>query len=214
MSIKKIDIMIFLEHNYFAYPKGVSQKICNEIIKEGESKIIKQGRVFGTPIPREESKRSKTLKNLYKVRNSQTAWLNNFWIYKEIRPFIWASNKQAKWNIDYDTIQHFQFTKYEGDSKQHYSWHADAGTPKKIGDKIRKLSTIVMLSDPKDFEGGDLEFYDYSPPGKKNKILKTNDIKQKGTIITFPSFIIHRVLPVTKGTRYSLVVWHTGPQLK
>ena len=71
-----------------------------------------------------------------------------------------------------------------------------------------------MLSDPKDFEGGDLEFYDYSPPGKKNKILKTNDIKQKGTIITFPSFIIHRVLPVTKGTRYSLVVWHTGPQLK
>ena len=71
-----------------------------------------------------------------------------------------------------------------------------------------------MLSDPKDFEGGDLEFYDYAPPGRKDKILKTNDMKQKGTIITFPSFVIHRVLPVTKGIRYSLVIWHKGALLR
>ena len=206
--------MIFLEQSYFAYPKGVTEKICDEIIKEGESKIIKQGVVFGTPLPREESKRKKTVKTLNKIRNSKMSWLNNFWIYKEIRPFIWASNKQAKWNFEYEDIEYFQFTKYEGSSKQHYTWHADDGAPKKPSDKVRKLSTIVMLSDPKDFEGGDLEFYDYAPPGRKDKILKTNDMKQKGTIITFPSFVIHRVLPVTKGIRYSLVIWHKGAQLR
>ena len=205
--------MIFLEHTYFAYPKGITEKICDDIITEGESKIINTGLIADAPLVREESKRNKSFKALTKIRNSQTAWLNNYWIYKEIRPFIWASNKQARWNLDYDTVQDFQFTKYDGSSKQHYTRHAD-DAPKNPGDKYRKLSTTVMLSDPKDFEGGDLEFYNYSPPGRKNKILKTNKIKQKGTIISFPSFVIHRVLPVTKGIRYSLVIWHQGPQLK
>ncbi len=71
-----------------------------------------------------------------------------------------------------------------------------------------------MLSDPKEFKGGDLEFYEYSPPKSKNKILKTNHLKHQGTIITFPSFVIHRVPPVTKGIRHNLVVWHKGPPLK
>ena len=206
--------MISVEHTYFAYPKGLTQKICDDIIEEGESGIIKESVVFGTPLVREESKRNKTFKTLHKIRNSKMSWLKNFWIYKEIRPFIWASNKQAGWNFDYEDAEYFQFTKYEGSSKQHYTWHADDGPAKNPGHKYRKLSTIVMLNDPKDFEGGDLEFYDYSPPGRKNKILKTNKIKQRGTIITFPSFVIHRLLPVTKGTRYSLVIWHKGFPLK
>ena len=205
--------MNFLDHTYFAYPRGVTKKICNEIIQYGEGKIIHDSSTMGEDIPREESKRNKTLKEIRKVRNSQTSWLKTFWIYKEIRPFIWAANKQARWNLDYDAVQHFQFTKYEGNKKQHYTWHSDNGIPQGTRNRVRKLSTTVMLSDPKDFEGGDLEFYNYSPPGKKNKILKTTEIKAQGTIITFPSFVIHRVLPVTKGTRYSLVVWHIGPQL-
>ena len=206
--------MNFLDHTYFAYPRGVTKKICEDIIEYGEGKIIQESYTQGTSIPREESKRNKTLKKIHKIRNSQTAWLNNFWIYKEIRPYIWAANKQAKWDFDYDSIEYFQFTKYEGKKKQHYDWHSDNGPiegPRKL---VRKLSTTVMLSDPKDFEGGDLEFYNYAPPGSKNKILKTNEIKQQGTIITFPSVVLHRVLPVPKGTRYSLVVWHKGTQLK
>ena len=70
-----------------------------------------------------------------------------------------------------------------------------------------------MLNNPNEFEGGDLEFYEYSPYPLKNK-LKTDHMKKQGTIINFPSFVFHRVTPVTKGTRYSLVVWHTGPKLK
>jgi len=206
--------MNFLEHTYFAYPRGVTKKICDDIIAEGESKIIQPGQITGTPLLREESKRNKLLESLTKIRDSNIAWLKNFWIYKEIRPFIWAANKQARWNFDYDAVQHFQFTKYEGNKKQHYTWHSDNGKPEGPRNLVRKLSTTVMLSDPKDFEGGDLEFYNYSPPGKKNKILKTTEIKVQGTIVIFPSFVIHRVLPVTKGTRYSLVVWHKGPQLK
>ena len=59
--------MIFLEHNYFAYPKGVSQKICNEIIKEGESKIIKQGRVLVHLFPEKNQKEVKHLKIYIKL---------------------------------------------------------------------------------------------------------------------------------------------------
>ena len=190
--------MNFLEQTYFAYPRGITKKICNEIIEFGESKRLNEGEI-GDNI------------KVTKIRNSQQCWLDNFWIYKEIRPFVWASNKQAKWDFDYDTIELFQFTKYEGNKKQHYTWHSDNGRP---GKSVRKLSTIILLNDPKDFEVGDLEFYNYAPPNHKNKILKTNEIKQQGTIITFPSFVIHRVLPVTKGTRYSLVVWHKGPPIK
>ena len=66
-----------------------------------------------------------------------------------------------------------------------------------------------MLSDPKDFKGGDLEFYQYNPALKDN-IVKCDMLKKQGSFIVFPSYLWHRVLPVTKGTRYSLVAWNCG----
>ena len=65
--------MNFLDHTYFAYPRGVTKKICEDIIEYGEGKIIQESYTQGTSIPREESKRNKTLKKIHKIRNSQTA---------------------------------------------------------------------------------------------------------------------------------------------
>ena len=76
--------------------------------------------------------------------------------------------------------------------------------------KIRKLSSIINLSKPSDYEGGDLEF-DFRNLTKESSNIKVCDqIKEQGSIVVFPSFIHHRVTPITKGTRHSLVSWTVG----
>ena len=66
----------------------------------------------------------------------------------------------------------------------------------------------VALVNGTEYEGGDFEINDLSP--KKNIIHNVKSLKKKGSVIVFPSFVWHRVTPVTKGTRYSLVSWHLG----
>jgi PKHD-type hydroxylase len=77
--------------------------------------------------------------------------------------------------------------------------------------KIRKLSVTVSLSDSNDYKGGELEFdFRNGEHGKISNIVECKEIKSKGSLVVFPSFVWHRVKPVTKGTRYSLVIWHCG----
>ena len=80
---------------------------------------------------------------------------------------------------------------------------------------MRKLSVTVSLSDPEDYEGGVLEF-DLRNTGQINtsEIIKCKEILPKGSIVVFPSYTWHRVSPVTKGTRLSLVQWNLGPGFK
>lgn len=81
-----------------------------------------------------------------------------------------------------------------------FDWHLDFGP----GDiSSRKLSLTVQLSDPEEYEGGDLQFM-------INQNIVTAP-KKKGTVIIFPSFIMHRVTPITKGHRQSIVGWVDGP---
>ena len=77
--------------------------------------------------------------------------------------------------------------------------------------KIRKLSVTCSLTDPKKYKGGELEF-NFNRPNQKKKynIKKCIEILPKGSIVVFPSFVWHRVCPVTKGTRNSLVIWNIG----
>ncbi len=91
-----------------------------------------------------------------------------------------------------------QYTVYNENDNGHYDWHLDMGTQA----VIRKLSVVVQLSDPSEYEGGTLEI-------NNGRILEVE--KEKGTMIMFPSYMLHRVTPVTKGTRRSLVAWVNGP---
>lgn len=91
-------------------------------------------------------------------------------------------------------LEAIQMTEYkEGD---HYDWHTDHGDGEF---SVRKLSIVVQLSDPSNYEGGNLQVH-----GKKVECI------DQGTVTFFPSFAAHKVHPVTKGTRYSLVAWLTG----
>ena len=77
--------------------------------------------------------------------------------------------------------------------------------------KLEKLSMTVSLSDEKDYTGGELEFdFRNLDPNKKPNLRKCTEILPKGSIVVFPGFVWHRVCPVKKGSRYSLVVWNLG----
>ena len=147
------------------------------------------------------------------VRKSKISWIKSPLLYNNINPLIHEANRAAGWFFQWDWNETAQFTEYKkGDF---YSWHMDTSdTPygSKLGinfqGKIRKLSSILLLSDPdKDFKGGELEMDFSNGGGKGKKIIKK--LNKKG-IITFPSFVRHRVKPVTKGIRHSLVLWHLG----
>lgn len=112
--------------------------------------------------------------------------------------YILMANKFAEWNFDLMGIEEPQIGRYT--SGGHYKYHVDSFAPNQENLQ-RKLSAILFLSDPKDYKGGLFEFKKYQ--------LKEKTIK-KGSIIVFPSFLEHRVAPVTSGTRYSAVCWAYG----
>ena len=89
-----------------------------------------------------------------------------------------------------------------------YNWHKDVSVNNNT--PHRKLSISVNLSDPKDYEGGDLEMKNYW--GSQDLKMPTHELRKQGTVIVFPSMLMHRVTEVKKGTRYSLVQWYSGPQ--
>ena len=96
-----------------------------------------------------------------------------------------------------------QFTEYPKGG--FYDWHMDSDTQFVHEPTVRKISMTCLLSDPSTFSGGELEFMD--------KGKKINDLKQ-GQAIFFASFLRHRVAPVKKGVRHSLVMWFGGPPLR
>ena len=197
-----------LNYHYWFFKKAVSDKFCDAVIKRGLEKKPMLGTV-GT----EEDE----VKDFKKTRNSNIVWMNDRWIYREITPFIHLANKNAGWNYDWDFTESCQFTKYS--KNQFYGWHIDSwnnpyNMPNDVKkhNKNRKLSVTVSLSNSSEYEGGDLEFDCGNI--KKKRILKCKEIKTKGSIVVFPSFVWHRVKPVKKGTRYSLVMWNLGPSFR
>ena len=106
------------------------------------------------------------------------------------------------WNFDIWGYQDLlQYTKYYGDGG-HYDWHADLGP----GISNRKLSCVLQLSTPEEYEGGELQM---NPGGDIMSVPKG-----LGVLCFFPSFLLHRVTPLTSGTRKSLVTWLCGANLR
>ena len=208
-----------LRQYYWWFKSVVPERICDDIVKYGNQLQNKLG-ATGTIDIDKVVKEDNQLKDLKKRRNSNIVWLNDKWIYKEIHPYIHLANKNAGWNFEWDFSESCQFTKYK--KGQYYHWHSDSWdlpyVAKYSNDpmhgKVRKLSVTVSLTDPSEYKGGELEFdFRNQPPNKKTiKICK--EILPKGSIVVFPSFVWHRVRPVTKGVRNSLVIWNLGYPFK
>ena len=140
------------------------------------------------------------------IRDSNIAFLRsddaaNAWIFQRITRSIIDINQQF-WNFDLQRIETLQYSEYG--VGQFYKQHIDMmyQSPTRA---VRKLSFTIQLTDPEEYEGGDV-------------LIKTGTDspihKDLGTINFFPSYVLHEVTPVTKGTRHALVGWITGPAFK
>ena len=144
-----------------------------------------------------------------KVRKSIVRWINPYdvgseFIHKLLWKYATLANRNA-FGVKIDTIQDIQYTIYEGDENGHYNWHFDTFWANQTMND-RKLSITIQLSDSDDYEGGNFILdRQYQQPDSK-------DLRTKGTILVFPSPIKHKVTPVTKGIRKSLVAWVEGPK--
>jgi PKHD-type hydroxylase len=141
-----------------------------------------------------------------KIRITRTAWIEQLpetkWLYDRLQGVIRTLNEQS-YGFDLRGFsEHLQYTVYNGSEGGHYEWHVDHG-PIHVQ---RKLSVSVQLTDPATYEGCDLEFC------AGTKVEKGP--RERGTVIAFPSYVLHRVTPITSGTRKSLVVWTTGPNFR
>ncbi len=209
---------MLLPNYYWYFQSAIPERICDEIVRYGkqlQNKMALTGAFDGS----EKKMSPQQIKDLKKKRNSDIVWIDSSWVYKEIHPYIHKANKSADWNFQWDWSEPCQFTKYE--KGQFYDWHCDSfykpynePNSRRHG-KIRKLSVTVSLSDPKDYKGGELEFdFRDLDPDKKPNIRRCTEILPKGSLVVFPGFVWHRVCPVKKGSRYSLVIWNLGLPFK
>lgn len=141
------------------------------------------------------------------VRKSETGWMglnpDTGFIYDNLGFIARQLNGQF---FDFDLfgfVEDLQYTVYR-EGGGHYDWHLDRGVEGSMAP--RKLSMVLQLSDPSEYEGGDLELFVAQEPVKLEK--------RQGLVVAFPSFVLHRVTPVTSGTRRTLVVWLSGPKFR
>jgi PKHD-type hydroxylase len=210
-----------LNNYYWFFQKALSPKICDKIIETGnkvKDSLAVVGEASRTRNLEQQPLTKKEKSDLKKTRDSNVAWLDHKWIYDEIHPYIHEANRNAGWNFEWDWSEMCQFTKYK--LNQHYGWHCDsfanpynAPNQPNFHNKTRKLSVTCSLSDPKDYKGGELEFQ-FRNQSDPNITRKCIEILPRGSIVVFPSFVWHRVKKVTKGTRYSLVLWNLGYPFK
>ncbi len=139
-------------------------------------------------------------------RRTMVSWINindnTEWLYRICTNAIYEANQHFDYELE--CLETLQFTKYN---------YLEEGTHDKHVDPLiwnlptnRKLSFVLQLSDPSEYEGGDLIMWNSKNP----RIME----KKLGRLIFFPSTLLHEVTPVTKGIRYTLVGWVHGPAFK
>jgi PKHD-type hydroxylase len=137
------------------------------------------------------------------IRESKVSYVNptddSQWIFDKLEVILLDLNGDYKFDLN-GFHEGFQVARYSAPAG-HYTWHNDIGTGTF---STRKLSMSVQLSDVGDYEGGELQFADSTQPAPK----------EIGSLIVFPSFLTHRVKPVTSGERKSMVSWVSGPAFK
>jgi PKHD-type hydroxylase len=207
-----------LKYYYWYFQSAIPPKICDDILEYGQT-LEKQVALTGINDSyavsmglRKPTKEE--LKDVQKKRKSDVVWMSDNWIYREIHPFIHQANASAGWNFQWDFTEACQFTEYK--EGQYYDWHCDSNEmpydkpddANKHG-KTRKLSMTLCLTEPDEYDGGELEFAFHDMDGNKQPRI-CEEIRARGSVIVFPSFVWHRVKPVTRGVRNSLVCWNLG----
>lgn len=173
------------------WPGAVEPDICDYIISEG-LKLDSDIGVFGNNSQTDEN-----------IRSSIVGWFNPNEcprIMRIITDFVSVANR-TNFGVDISYgVTDVQFSSYSSAKSGRYEWHYDTffdATPFQ-----RKLSFCLQLSDPSTYEGGRFE--------TRDKNFDPDVFLPRGSVLIFPSFLEHRVTPVTSGVRHSLVSWIEG----
>ena len=167
-------------------------KLCQEIIDLSKTLEQEKGTV------------NQSLKTQDIIRQSTISWIpfdKMQPVYNDINDFIQRINRN---HFGFENIQITEEAQVSSYSKgQFYEWHTDTRTNMKEEPPVRKLSMTLLLNDPSEFEGGVLEI-----------AINPISIMKQGHATIFASFLQHRVTPITKGVRKSLVMWFGGEPFK
>jgi PKHD-type hydroxylase len=180
--------------NYYWYKEGLDLIDVKNVENLADTYPYTKGTIVGS----EEIVES--------IRKSKIKWLHpnddSQWLYDKIINMVVEAN-QSMWNFNlYSVIDSIQYTVYS-EGGGHYDWHMDIG-PDSISH--RKISVTIQLSSPSEYDGGKLQM--------KTGVGDIECPQGKGTVVVFPSFILHRVTPLTSGNRKSLVLWVGGEHYK
>jgi PKHD-type hydroxylase len=185
--------------DYYWFNKGFSNVEIRNVLRL--SKLYD----FQEALTQDEIELNNSEKKEDSIRKSNIKWMppeadKTEWLYEKLMYMALEANSDC-WKFD---LSHWkdaiQYTEYNGEEEGGYDWHLDVG-PHPLNH--RKISITVQLSDPADYEGGDLQIW----AGGKEPMIAP---KEKGAVVMFPSYLMHRVTPVTKGVRKSLVLWVGG----
>ena len=178
------------------WEKGFSEQELNWL-QERAIKADQQAQVGGDPKG----------DDLAKIRRSQVSWLqksqDTAWVFEKLAHIASSLNAQY-YRFDLTGFgEALQLTNYDQSEHGMYGWHQDYGG--KLSPS-RKLSLVLQLTDPSQYEGGNLQVMTGGQP--------QNVRKERGLVAAFPSYVLHQVTPVTSGNRQSLVAWISGPAFK
>lgn len=188
------------EIGYACWRGGFDAAALERIVTLGESLPKQSGKIFSDPA-------GENLALVEKQRRCQVSWIEHNeasdWLYRSLAKF--AADLNARYfGFDlFGFVDNLQYTVYEKTPRGlgHYDWHIDMG----LTAAPRKLSISVNLTDPSEYEGGNLEFRD---------LTQKSAPRDAGHVHAFPSWAAHRVTPVTKGIRRTLVGWISGPPFR
>lgn len=182
------------DHAFTTWVDAMSSDEIEAVVRLAEEREKKSAALGGAILNKE-------------YRSSSVSWIGysqeTEWVFDRIAHIVSNINSQFYGFDLHGMCEDIQFTEYYASENGHYDWHQDSGSNTA---SPRKLSIVIQLSDPADYDGGDLQILASKEP--------INVDKKLGFAAVFPSFMLHRVTPVTRGTRRSLVAWIAGPKFR
>lgn len=143
-----------------------------------------------------------------RIRTGRVRWIPHAElgtsIFSHLFTLATVANSDRGWNFDLDGIARaLQGVRYAGEAGEHYDWHTDWGNG---NSGLRKITVVAHLADPAGFTGGELQLTTGRTPASVDQTA--------GAVTVFPTFVLHRVTPVTSGVRYAAVAWVLGPSFR
>ena len=187
------------------HPNAFTPRQCDRIVALGEQLRAESAGLEGTDGDEVNDE---------SIRRSRTAWIapddDSWWVYDKLAKIAERANRRYGFDLT-GFGEDLQFTFYD-EPGAFYSWHQDGLDG---GVATRKLSIVIQLTDPEDYEGGEIQFFEVADDYDDEQLDAFTELsRRRGTAVVFPSFEYHRVLPLLSGVRHSLVSWVSGPPFR